>query len=56
MDEDIIKRGVSDVIKYDVLQEILFNLEYEHTFGGLSPNEEKVRHKDFESNSPKFSF
>ncbi|VDO06718.1 unnamed protein product [Rodentolepis nana] len=42
MDDDHIRRKLRASIKYDTLQEVLLNLEYDNAFGGLGPNEEEL--------------
>ncbi|KAM7536086.1 hypothetical protein Aperf_G00000092801 [Anoplocephala perfoliata] len=42
MDDDPICRRLRANIKYDILQEILLNLEYDNAFGGLGHNEKKL--------------
>lgn len=47
MDDNLVLRRLRAVVKYDILQEILLNLEYENACGGLSPNEEEVPRTSF---------
>ncbi|VDM32755.1 unnamed protein product [Hydatigera taeniaeformis] len=42
MDDSLVQRRLCAIVKYDILQEILLNLEYENAYGGLSPNEEEL--------------
>ncbi|KAL5965755.1 hypothetical protein TSMEX_006510 [Taenia solium] len=42
MDDNLVLRRLCAVVKYDTLQEVILNLEYENACGGLSPNEEEV--------------
>ncbi|KAL5108724.1 hypothetical protein TcWFU_003381 [Taenia crassiceps] len=42
MGDDLVLRRLLAVVKYDILQEILLNLEYENACGGLSHNEEEL--------------
>lgn len=43
MDDDPIRRRLRASIKYDTLQEVLLNLEYDNAFCGLGHNEEEVQ-------------
>lgn len=42
MEDDPMRRSLRANIKYDTLQEVLLNLEYDNAFGGLGENEEEV--------------
>ncbi|VDL60142.1 unnamed protein product [Hymenolepis diminuta] len=42
MDDDPIRRSLRARIKYDTLQEVLLNLEYDNAFCGLGHNEEEL--------------